>query len=282
MSRCTCSTMWPCARAFLIASRLPSTSTMPPPQEMTVPTERTLMVCAKRAASMSRNLGQPLAVTKSMMGILRSATATSSMSTKSRPMRRARSLPIVVLPAPRMPIRMQCWLLGAKGSSSGCESALESVAPRCRRRWSQYSGYVFSTHSFSVMMRPGSRQPSTPNDMAMRWSSWHWMMAPRSLLTPPAPSISIPSSSSRHVTPHLVSSTCITWMRLHSFTRWLATPRMRVVPLATAASTAAVIKASVMVSMSKSPRPLSVPAAGPCTVVCEALCSIVQPILASK
>mmetsp|Transcript_68589 Transcript_68589/g.143066 ORF Transcript_68589/g.143066 Transcript_68589/m.143066 type:complete len:278 (+) Transcript_68589:1910-2743(+) len=274
--------MCPCAAAFLSAFLFPSVSTIPPPLAITQPSVLANSVRASRSASSSLNLGQPLALTKSMICMPFSATNASSRSRNSRFIRRASSRPIVVFPAPRIPIKIQCDTAEAAGFSSGWESAEEREAPRCCRRWSQYSGYVFSTHSFSVMMRPGRRQPKTPKLMAIRWSSWQWITAPLSLSAPQAPTISIPSSSSPAVTPHFPSSSTMTAIRLHSFTRWFATPWMRVVPFATAASTAAVMKASVIDSMSMSPSPFRVPAAGPWTVVFCASCSIVHPILASK
>mmetsp|Transcript_10942 Transcript_10942/g.26571 ORF Transcript_10942/g.26571 Transcript_10942/m.26571 type:complete len:317 (-) Transcript_10942:1898-2848(-) len=286
MSRCMCTTMCPWRPAWRRRSREPSVSMMPPPHAITTPAFAAWRVSVRRSASRARNAGQPFASTNLIIGIPTFSIARSSRSRNGRRIRRASSRPMVVLPAPRIPIRMQCASLGFRTAlaraSSGCESAAWRVAPRVRRRWSQYSGYVFSTHSFSVITSPGRRHPRTPKDMAMRWSSWHTIVAPPMFFTPPQPWISMPSSSSPHLTPHLPSSDTITAMRLHSLTRWFATPRIRVTPVATAARTAAVMNASVIVSMSMSPRPLSCPAGGPVTVVSLSSWVTVHPILPSR
>ena len=72
----------------------------------------------------------------------------------------------------------------------------------------------------------------------------------------------------------------MTSMRLHSLTRWLAMPVMRVVPSATAASATAVINASVIGSMSTSIALSRAPPLGPVTVVFAASWRTVHPMSA--
>lgn len=126
---------------------------------------------------------------------------------------------------------------------------------------------------------PETREPSTAKDIAMRWSLWHETTVGRGTkVVGSTPVIQMPSSSSPAVTPSFASSVTITSIRLHSLTRWLAMPVMRVVPSATAASATAVMNASVIGSISTSIALSRLAPLGPVTVVRVFVCATSHPM----
>mmetsp|Transcript_15630 Transcript_15630/g.36906 ORF Transcript_15630/g.36906 Transcript_15630/m.36906 type:complete len:317 (-) Transcript_15630:390-1340(-) len=286
--------MWmttsPSSAAPCNIARAPGLSTIPPPHEMTrlLDSPRTR---PSSCVSATRNASQLFVATKSPMEVPNSAVIASSRSTNSSPRASAKALPSVDFPQPRMPIRITFAFALTRlrmvpvSAVERCETKVRAsvtLTPSLVTS-SQNSGYVFSTQFFSVTTIPGTTQPRTAKDIAMRWSSWHTMRAPWNFeRSPPQPSISIPSGSSRTTTPHLPSSLTITAMRLHSLARWFAIFTMLVVPDATAATTHAVMNASVMSPMSISPGAMRPPDFGAVTVVESASCLTAQPIFSNR
>ena len=99
------------------------------------------------------------------------------------------------------------WL-SAPSSCASCSGTL-SPTPSAPSRSSQNCGYVFATHSRppTASEPSASLQPSTANDMATRWSSCVAIVTGRgNVRSDGDPVIDSPSDCSEHVMPHRLSS----------------------------------------------------------------------------